>query len=201
MRTLGSMGGCLLLTAALALPALGAAPAKEAPKMTPEQQKMMDAWMKAGTPGPEHARLGQMAGTWKMQITSYDGPTPHTDEGTAVFTAGLGGRVVTQAVTSTMNGMPYQGSGTEGYDNVSKKYWSIWTDNMSTGPMTSWGTCDAAGACTYTATYNDAMTGKPAKARLTLKPDGPDKSTFTMFGPGPGGKEVKMMEIVYTRQK
>ncbi len=201
MKMRYTFGCAVLLAGALALPALAAEPAKEAPKMTPDQQKMMEAWMKAGTPGPEHARLGQMAGTWKMQVTSYDGPTPHTDEGTAVFSVGLGGRVLLQNVTSSMNGMPYQGTGTEGYDNVTKKYWSIWTDSMSTGPMVSWGTCDAAGACKYEGTMNDAMTGKPTKMRMTLTPAGPDKSTFTMYGAGPDGKDMKMMEIVYTRQK
>ena len=200
MSTKSYVIGCML-AAALAVPALGADPAQNTPKMTPEQEKMMAAYMKAAAPGPEHARLARMVGTWDMQVTSYDGPTPHTDAGTAVFTIGLGGRVLTQNVKSSMAGMPYEGSGSEGFDNVSKKYWSVWTDSMSTGPLMSWGTCDAAGACAYEGTSNDPMTGKAMTSRMTLKPQGADKQVFDFFGPGPDGKEVKMMEIVYTRKK
>jgi hypothetical protein len=201
MKMRDSIGCAVLLVATLAIPANGAEPAKDAPKMTPDQQKMMEAYMKAGTPGPEHALLGQMAGNWQMQITSYDGPTPQVAAGTAAMTVGLGGRVLVQNVTSVMNGQPYQGTGTEGYDNVSKKYWSVWNDSMSTGPMISWGTCDASGACKYEGTSNDAVTGKPAKFRMTMTPQGADKHTFVLFGAGPDGKEMKMMEIVYTRKK
>ena len=32
-----------------------------------------------------------------------------------------------------MMGMPFEGIGRTGYDNVTGKYWSTWIDNMSTG--------------------------------------------------------------------
>src|SRR5262249_13703012 len=113
----------------------------------------------------------------------------------------LGGRVITQHVTSSMAGQPFEGWGSDGFDNVSKKYWSTWVDSMSTGPLVSWGTCDANGGCTYKGTVNDAVTGKASNVRMTLKAEGKDKSTFDFYGAGPDGKEMKMLEIVYTRHK
>jgi len=190
----------VLLAGALAMPALAAEPAKEAPAMTPEQQKMMEAYMKAGTPGPEHARLAKWVGSWDLDLTNLDGPTPQKSKGTAQFSSDLGGRVVSQVVKSDMMGMPFEGHGTEGYDNVAKKYWSVWTDSMSTGPSVAWGTCTEA-MCSYEGTYNDAVTGKAAKVRMTIKAESADKQVFNYFGPGPDGKEKKMMEIVYTRKK
>lgn len=200
MKTRIALGCAAVLASALALPAHGAEPAP-APAMTPEQQKMMETYMRAAAPGPEHERLAKMAGTWKLVITDYSGPTPADDEGTAVYTVGLGGRVLTQSVTSSMNGMPFQGMGIEGYDNVGKKYWSVWNDSLSTGPMIAWGTCDGAGSCSYEGSVNDPMTGKPAKVRMTLRADGADRRIFEFYGTGPDGKEAQMMRIVYTRQQ
>ena len=48
-----------------------------------------------------------------------------------------------------MMGTPFTGHGMTGYDNVTGKYWSTWTDSMSTGIMVSEGSCDAEGVCTF----------------------------------------------------
>ena len=46
----------------------------EAKKMSPEEQAMMDKYMKAATPGPEHQQLAKLAGRWKMQTTAWMAP-------------------------------------------------------------------------------------------------------------------------------
>src|SRR4051812_31120107 len=43
-------------------------------KMPPEQQKEMEAMMKAGTPGMEHAQLMKLAGTWEAENTMWMDP-------------------------------------------------------------------------------------------------------------------------------
>src|SRR5881397_3504201 len=86
-------------TAAPAAPA--ANPAQPGmPAMTPEQQKMMEMYMKASTPGPEHARLAKASGSWDMVVTSWDDPgaPPHKDQGTAEISMMLGGRVQMEKV-------------------------------------------------------------------------------------------------------
>lgn len=192
---------CAVATLWTAIPALGADPAAQPPKMSPEAQKMMETYMKAGTPGPEHANMAKMVGTWDLDVTDMSGPAPMKSKGSAEFKAGLGGRVLFQTVKGDMMGMPFDGWAVMGYDNVAKKYWSLWTDSMSTGPQVSWGTCENESSCSYAGTYNDAMTGKEAKVRMTMKAAGPDQQTFEFFGPGKDGKETKMMEIVYHRHK
>ena len=55
------------------------------PEMTPEQQAMMEAYMKAATPGEPHKMLASQAGTYDVKVKSWHEPgAPATEEtGTA----------------------------------------------------------------------------------------------------------------------
>src|SRR5206468_7161965 len=126
-------------------------------QMTPEQKAEMEAYMKAGTPGPPHQTLASFAGNYDMKVRSWHDPAgPATeDAGTAKRSMILGGRVLLEEVSSTMMGSPFTGQGMMGYDNVSGKYWSTWNDSMMTGLMVSEGTCDAQGkTCTFVGHWN-----------------------------------------------
>lgn len=196
--------GLLLLVAAavlLAVPVLAQEKGKM-PEMTPEQKAEMEAYMKAGTPGAQHQTLASMAGTYDLKIKGWHDPSapPTEDAGTATRTMILDGRVLVEDVKSTMMGMPFTGHGMSGYDNVSGKYWSIWTDNMSTGVMVSEGTCDAQKSCNFTGTWNDPIKKGPVQARMTTRWTSPTTEVFEMYGPGKDGKEMKMMEITYTKK-
>jgi hypothetical protein len=173
-----------------------------APEMTPEQQAEMEAYMKAGMPGPQHAELAAKAGTYDLVIKTWmePGAPPMESTGTATMTMTLDGRVMVEDFSSSMMGMPYTGQGRHGYDNVTGKYWSTWTDTMSTGIMVSEGTCDASHVCTYTGSWNDPITKSPVTARMIARPTGPKTQVFEMYAPGPDGKEAKMMEIAYTKR-
>jgi len=173
-----------------------------APAMTPEQQAMMEAYQKAGTPGAEHQKLAAMAGTYELTVRAWHAPgaPPTTDTGTATRKTILGGRVMVEEVASQMMGQPYTGQGLHGFDNVTGKYWATWSDNMSTGLMVSEGTCDANGACAFTGTYNDPVSKKPLASRMTTRWTDANTEIFEMYGPGPDGKETKMMEITYKKR-
>jgi hypothetical protein len=170
-------------------------------KMTAEQAAMMAAYQKAGTPGEQHARLKAMEGDYDLAIKSWEGPgEPTVEKGTASRKMMLGDRVLAEHVDSQMHGQPFTGHGMSGYDNVSGKHWSTWNDSMGTGVMVSEGTCDAAGACTFQGSWNDAVTKGKVNARMTTRWTSPDVEVFEMYAPGPDGKEAKMMEITYTRR-
>jgi hypothetical protein len=111
----------------------------------------------------------------------------------------LDGRVLIEELSSSMMGQPFAGIGLHGYDNVSGKFWGTWNDSMSTGLMVSEGSCDQAGACTYTGSWNDPITAGKVTARMTTRWTDDQTQVFEMHGPGPDGKETKMMEIVYKR--
>ena len=192
---LAAIAGVLFATSALAQ-------GGQEPQMTPEQKAEMEAYMKAGTPGAPHQALASTAGTYDLKIRSWQeaGGPAMEEKGTATRTMTLGGRVLVEEVTSSMMGTPFNGHGTMGYDNVTGKYWSTWTDSMSTGVMVSEGTCDAKQVCNFTGSWNDPITKGLVKARMISRWTSPTTQIFEMHVPGKDGKEMKMMEITYTKK-
>lgn len=195
----------LALVAALPVLAQDTPPLKQdaAPKMSPEEAAMMQAFAQAGTPGAAHAAMARMAGSYDLSIRSWHAPgaPPTVETGTATRAMILGGRVMVEETTAQMMGQPFTGHGMQGYDNVSGRHWATWNDSMSTGVMVSEGTCDEAGACTFTGSWNDPVTKAKVTARMTSRWTSPTVEVFEMYGPGPDGKETRMMEITYTRKK
>ncbi|MGH9464428.1 MAG: DUF1579 domain-containing protein [Thermoanaerobaculia bacterium] len=190
-----------LAVVVLAAPAV-AQEAGQMPEMTPEQQAMMEAYQAAGAPGAPHQAMAAMAGNYTTAVKSWHEPNgePMEESGTVTRTMVLDGRVMVEDFHGTMMGTPFTGHGMMGYDNVSGKHWSIWTDSMSTGVMVSQGSCDEEGSCTFSGTWNDPIAKGPVTARLTTRWTSPTTQIFEMHGPGPDGAEMKMMEITYTKQ-
>jgi hypothetical protein len=195
-------GTVLMATAVLLTTLALAQEGHEQPQMTPEQMAEMEAYMKAGTPGAPHQALASTAGSYDLKIKSWQEPGgPAMEEsGTAIRTMGLDGRVLIENVTSSMMGMSFTGHVMMGYDNVSGKYWSTWTDSMSTGMMVSEGTCDAQQSCSFTGSWNDPIKKGPVTMRMTTRWTSPTTQIFEMYGPGKDGKEMKMMEMTYTKK-
>lgn len=191
------------LAASLSLGAAGWSQAGQEPAaLTPEQQAQMAAFMKAMTPGAPHQHLTKMAGTWEGTVTLWEDPTqpPTVSQARAERTVGLGGRVLIDHWNGVMMGMPFEGMGMTGFDNVSGKWWGTWSDNFGTGVMTGEGTCAAdMKSCTFSMSSYDPMTGKPAKNRQVTSWPSTDEERMQMFMAGPDGKEWKAMEIAIRR--
>jgi hypothetical protein len=185
----------------LAVPAIaeeGGAPSG----MTPEQMAEMEAYMKAGAPGPEHKMLAGMAGTYDVAVKTWYDPSgpPEESKATATRSMDLEGRVLIERFEGSMMGTPFTGLGQTGFDNVSKEYWSTWMDSMSTGMMVSKGSCDEKHTCTFTGSWNDAIKKGPVSMRVQSRWTSPTTEHFEMYGPGKDGKEMKMMEMTYTKR-
>ena len=198
------MNACIrsIFLFALALPVAAEEP--KAPEMTPEQQAMMDAWIKAGTPGAPHENLKAFVGNWDTKVTAWMDPSapPETSAGKATYTLTFGGRYLHTDYKGDYHGQPFEGFGQMGYDNVTGKYWSTWTDSMSTGIFVETGDYDAA---TKTYTMNGPMhdptvkTG-PVPVRTVTRFVDADHHTFEFYETR-DGKERKTMEMHYTRAK
>lgn len=177
--------------------------AQKQPELTPAQKAEMEVYMKAGTPGGPHRALASFVGNYDLKIKSWHEPggPAMEDTGTATRSMALDGRVLVEELKSAMMGMPYAGHGRMGFDNVSGKYWSTWNDTMSTGIVVSEGTCDSAGkTCSFTGSWNDPIKKGPVKARMTTRWTSPTTEVFELYAPGKDGKEMKMMEIVYSKR-
>lgn len=190
---------CLLLATALACPPLAA---QEPGKASPEQLAAMQAYQRAATPGPAHAGLAMTVGDYTVSIKSWSTPgaEPTVDTGTATRRMLLDGRVVAEELRASMGGQAFNGFGLTGFDNVSGKYWSTWNDSMGTGLTVAEGACDAAARCTMQAHWNDPVTRQRTEARLAIRWESPSVEVFEMYAAGPDGKEMKMMEMTYTRK-
>lgn len=207
----------LMCTMAAVVLAAGAAMAAEPPAAAPEgkegketkggkkgkedPQAMMAAYEKAGAPGEAHLTLKKFVGKWNVEMKSWMAPDqpPMESKGTAEVKPILGDRFVQLTLASTMMGKPFSGIGTTGYDNAKKKFVGTWMDSMSTGIMRSEGTADASGKVINSQiTGTDPLTGKESKMRIVEKWESDDK-LVEEFYEKKRGKEVKTMEIVYTR--
>lgn len=178
-------------------------PESSAPAKAPSQEEMMAAMMKLATPGPEHAALNPLVGSWKTVIKQWTVPNadPATSEGTCERNWIMGGRYLVANYKGTMGGMPFEGMEVLGYDNQKKQYVSSWVDNMGTGIMMSQGGAmdPSTHSFTLTGSFTD-MGGKEASMRdVTNIVDG-NTYTMTMFA-NDGGQEAKMMEITFSRVK
>jgi len=191
--------------AVMALFITTAAMADDAPKMSADQQAMMERAAKAAKLGPQHEALKKWAGDWGCTVKFLVDPAqPWQEATTTANTASLlDGRYVQETSTGEMMGQPFTGIAVYGYDNVIGKYVSTWIDNFGTGIMKSEGTADASGnVITWVGTMSDPMTGKPAKERMVSTMIDDDHRTLEMFGVPPGAKkEMKMMRIEYSRKR
>ena len=163
---------------------------------------MMEAMMKAGTPGDAHKKLDAFTGTWITKSTFWPvpGADPMTMDGTSENRWIMGGRILEQKFQGSFMGMPFEGTGYSGYDNVKKQYWATWMDSMSTGFFLTTGSVDG-NTWTYSGMMPDPMTGKDVRSDSKVIVTDADHHTMEMYGPGPDGKMFKNMEMTYTRKK
>jgi hypothetical protein len=215
----------ILLASMISLPSFAQdkdAPAKDAtpaakkddkaPAGQPDEAQMMAMMMELAKPGENHKLLQNGVGTWTYKVKFWMNPDPAVppseSTGTTVARSVMGGRYVISEHTGkmTMPGpdgkvmdMDFNGMAVEGYDNVKKKFLSTWVDNMGTGIIYSEGDYDpATRTLTYHAEY-EPMPGMKTKIREVIKITDKDHHTFEYYEER-GGKEVKTMEIVYTRK-
>ncbi len=156
------------------------------------------------TPGEHHARLAKMAGRWNVATKMWPAPgaPPMESKGTAELKMIMDGRFLQEDFKSDMMGMPFSGMNIIGYDGFKKQYVSTWIDSMTTETVVSRGTCSDDGkVTTLEGMMTNPETKKAEKTRIVTTKVSDDQFTMEMFGPGPDGKDVKMMELQYTRAK
>jgi len=172
----------------------------EKPAM-PDPDEMMAKWAQLNAPGPQHARFKEAVGTWKTEMKMWMGPgEPTVSPGASRMELVFGGRYLKEHYRCLSPDMPYEGMLLMGYDNLKKKYVSLWIDSMSTGFMLMEGTYDdAAKTLTMTGEADDPFLG-PIEMRSVSREVSKDKVVFEMYRKSADGPEQKCMEITYTRE-
>ncbi len=187
---------CLLLTVSPAL-----AKEKKGTKQM-DQQAMMELWQKLAMPGEPHKLFAMLAGRWTTTTKEWmePGTPPMESTGTANMKMLLDGRFLYQDFNGQMMGQPFNGIGIDAYDNVTKKYVTAWMDSLGTGILLMEGTASPDGkTITLRGSHAEPGGGK-VMHRATWKIIDGNNQTFEMYGTRGRGKEMKILEIVYTRR-
>ena len=187
---------CMVLTA---LPVL-AKNKKSEKQMDP--QAMMETYKKLATPGEPHKLFASLAGSWTTTTKSWmePGKPPMESNGTAEMKMLLDGRFLQQEFTGEMMGQPFSGVGIDAYDNLRKKYITAWVDTMGTGIFIMEGTASTDGKTITLRGQHGEPGGGHMTHRAVWKVMDANTQTFEMYGARGHSKEMKMLEITYTRK-
>lgn len=157
----------------------------------------------APRPGPEHAALHADTGTWDAVVEFMPGPGAPVmkSTGVEVNTMGCGGLCLVTSFKGDLMGGPFEGNGIATWDAAKKTYVGTWMDSMSTGLSTSESTYDSAKKRWSGWMEGPDMTGKVVKSRTVGEARDARTRVFTIYSPGPDGKEAEVLRITYTKRK
>jgi hypothetical protein len=191
------IGLCFMIIASFAT----AQEKKQEGKM--DKQSMMEEYKKLATPGEPHKLLASLAGSWTTNSKEWmePGKPPMESTGSVEMKTLLDDRFLYQDYTGNMMGQPYSGIGITGYDNLRKRYFTTWMDSMSTGMFTMEGTASADGKTITLKGQHPEPGGGKMSHRAVWKIVDSNTQTFDMFGAHQDGKEMKMLEIKYSRKQ
>jgi len=115
----------------------------------------------------------------------------------------MGGRFLQQTVKGKAMGRPFEGMGLLGYDNLKKKFQSIWLDNMGTGMAQGTGNYDSVAQTLHETGEFSCPTAKDKMMTYRAEWKMMDKNhqTYTMWTKDADGKEFISMEMDYKRVK
>ncbi len=200
LRLIGGIAALALVVSAVP----GVTPAEDA-KPPQDPQELVKALEEAGKPGPEHAKLQPLVGTWTYTCKFWMDPSqpPMESQGTIERTWVLGGRFLEEKVTgTTFEGKPgFEGFGLIGYDNGRQKYTSSWACNSCTSTCNGLGSADSSGTrFTFETESFCPLQKKVVKGREELRLVTDDRTVAESYQII-DGKEVKMMELVSLRKK
>jgi hypothetical protein len=198
VRGLGVVRVGALLCFGLCVPAVAQDKAEAVPGPSDADMKKI---MEAMTPGAAHKHLEKLVGDFTFNNKMWMDPAapPTESGGTMHGEMILGGRYVHTVWKGEFMGMPFEGHGTDGYDNLMRQYVSSWVDNMGTGILHSKGTC-SGNVCLSVGDMIDPMTEQRVTVRSvsTWNEDGTMK--MEMFAKDRSGNETKTMEMLVKKK-
>jgi len=153
------------------------------------------AWaQESPKPGPEHAILKKLEGTWDatMKFAGME------SKGTMKYKMELGGLWLTSAYDGEFAGQKFSGRGLDTYDLARKKYIGVWADSMVTTPLIMEGTYDKDKKALTMTGDGPSPDGKTAKFKAVTDLSKDDTITFSMYM---GDAKEPAFMIVYTKKK
>jgi Protein of unknown function (DUF1579) len=177
-------------------------------------QEEIPNWKRRGLPGPGHAALEPLIGTWRVQMNFYatfgrspDAP-PIIGEGlTCTRTWVAGGRYIEDLTEGDLGSEKYWRKGWLGYSTMDRRYEWVTIDAVNTTMMSYAGTpgsgdkrpIDMSGVFTDQGVAGEQSVGKPVGMRTVIRIESKDRHIFELYFTPPGKPEVLASRGIYTR--
>jgi hypothetical protein len=149
-------------------------------------------------PGPEHAKLKELEGTWDANVDFMG----QKSKGTMTWKMEMSGFYLMSHFKGDLApGTSFEGRGIDTYDPMKKKYVNVWCDTMAPGLMMMEGNFDSAAKKMTMTGEGLGQDGKPTKFKSVTEMKDKDTMVMTMSTAGPDGKDQTMLTISYKRRK
>ncbi len=144
-----------------------------ATRATSPGRRSSNGWPSTSTPGPEHARLAKLAGTWDVSVRMREDKNEWvTGSGTSTFEPILGGRYLLEKLHMSVAGRKIEAMVIHGFDLLQRRWFSVWLDESSTWPTYMSGTEDENGVITRTGRVFDVVTPQGRPFTVTMQKEG-----------------------------
>jgi Protein of unknown function (DUF1579) len=172
-------------------------------KSPPTPAAVLKLLADAGKPGPEHQKLQPLVGDWSFTMKMWTDPSqsPAELKGTVERKWIMDGRFVQETVKGECNGKSFEGLGLIGYHSGEKKFSTVRACGLCGTISHGFSSFDSSGAKLVSATEECCpVSGQKIKGRDEVTIESNDRIVTNIFKTL-DGKEVKVMEIVYTRKQ
>lgn len=155
-------------------------------------------------PGPEHALLKPLEGTFSSQVKMWMGPgDPTVSTGLMKNSFRLNGLYLFHDYKGDQVEGPFprfEGQGYFGFNSTSGRFEGLWVDNVSTAMQMETGTVDASGKIfEMLSEFEMPGQGTTFKKRSIITVIDNDHHTMESYISPPDGQEMKNMMIDYKR--
>jgi hypothetical protein len=181
---------------------------------TNANQQEMPNWKRRGLPGPGHAALEPLIGTWRVQMNFYatfgrspDAPPIVADGLTCTRTWVAGGRFIEDLTEGTLGTDTYWRKGWLGYSTMDRRYEWITIDAVNTTMMSYVGKSgsgdkrpiEMSGVFTDQGVAGEQSVGKAVDMRTVIRIESNDRHIFELYFTLAGKSEVLATRGIYTR--
>ena len=155
----------------------------------------------AAGPGPEHARLSAMSGTWDVELSFWfqPGRPPVVSKGVSTIRPLFDGSFIEEKIDGVLNGVPFTTLAWTGYNTSTHQYEATRIASTNTMQIAEAGTWDEA-ARHFELKGSYVLAGETWTQRTVIEPTSPNTmvaASYLSFGKVP---EWKAVEIRYTRR-
>jgi hypothetical protein len=174
----------------------------------------MPEWLRRGLPGPGHAALEPLVGTWRVHMSLYGtlGRSPNdppivTDDLICRRTWVAGGRYIEDTMEGTAEGAPVWRKGWLGYSTMDRRYEWITIDSVNSTMMRYEGApgsgdqrpISMTGVFTDQGVAGENTVGRAVGMRTVITIESNDRHVIELYFTRPGSSETLATRAVYTR--